>query len=207
MVFAAIIVAVGSLSAVQSNLPASAPACQEWHDCQRLAWEAYTSGEYERFHDLAWRAVQTGPSRDPTLMYLLARAQSLSGRPHDALVMLGRLTEVGFATDAATDDDFRAVRQLRQWAELDAAMTPAAGPASVPPPAAAPASVPPPAARSATVPPPAVTQPPSVLPPVAPAARHAEEELRIPGTIVGSAGLAYDRVSSRFVVVDAGCGS
>src|SRR5712664_2786846 len=68
--------------------------CAEWHDCRRLALAAAERGEYERFHDLAWRAAQTGPPKDPALMYLLARAQSLSGRPHDALIMLQRLAEM-----------------------------------------------------------------------------------------------------------------
>ena len=43
---------------------------------------------------------------------MLARAQSLSGRPHDALVMLQRLAAMGVVTDAATNDDFSGVRAL-----------------------------------------------------------------------------------------------
>src|SRR5215467_3329108 len=93
---------------------APAPACQEWHECQRLALEAYERREYELFHDLAWRTIQTGPARNADVMLMLARAQSLSGRPHDALVMLGRLAQMGIVTSAARDDDFRAVRQLGQ---------------------------------------------------------------------------------------------
>ena len=53
-------------------------------------------------------------------MLMLARAQSLSGRPHDALVMLQRLAAMGVATDAATNDDFRFVRALPAWAEFEA---------------------------------------------------------------------------------------
>src|SRR5262245_56253638 len=108
-----------------------APACQEWHECQRLALGAYARGDYEQFHDLAWRTLQTGPARNPELMYLLARAQSLSGRPHDALIMLSRLADMGFIGDAATDDDFRAVRQLRQWVELAATITAATPPPKI----------------------------------------------------------------------------
>ena len=81
--------------------------CREWHECRRLALEAAERRDYETFHDLAWRAVQTGPAKDPALMYLLARAQSLSGRPHDALIMLQRLAEMGVASDADTSDDFQ----------------------------------------------------------------------------------------------------
>ncbi|HWW83149.1 MAG TPA: hypothetical protein VNZ26_06080 [Vicinamibacterales bacterium] len=94
--------------------------CKDWHECWQLALEARDRKEFERFHDLAWRAVQTGPAKNPDLMYLLARAQSLSGRPHDALVMLGRLADMGFSTEVATDDDFRSVRNLPAWTELEA---------------------------------------------------------------------------------------
>jgi hypothetical protein len=181
MVFVQIVVTSVSLWTAQ-NAPV-APPCREWHECQRLALEAYAQGDYERFHDLAWRTVQTGPARDPDLMYLLARAQSVSGRPHDALVMLGRLAEVGFVTAAATDNDFRAVRQLRQWPEFEATMTAAARPANLSPSA--------------------VTRSPDVSPPAVAVARRVEEALRIRGPVLGSAGLAYDRVSSRFVVADA----
>src|SRR6266545_40319 len=96
--------------------------CREWHECRQMAVEAAAAGEYERFHDLAWRAIQTGPRNDSALMYLLARAQSLSGRPGDALVMLQRLAAMGVATDAATNDDFRRVRNLPGWAEFATGM-------------------------------------------------------------------------------------
>ncbi len=46
-----------------------------------------------RFTISAWRAIQKGPKNDPALMLMLARAQSLSGRPGDALVMLERLAD------------------------------------------------------------------------------------------------------------------
>jgi hypothetical protein len=92
--------------------------CREWHECRQMALDAAAAGEYERFHDLAWRAIQTGPKNDSSLMYLLARAQSLSGRPGDALVMLQRLAAMGVTTDASTNDDFRRVRNLPGWAEL-----------------------------------------------------------------------------------------
>jgi hypothetical protein len=154
-----------------------------------LALEAYARADYEVFHDLAWRTVQTGPARNAELMYLLARAQSVSGRPHDALVMLGRLAEQGFISDAATNDDFRAVRQLRQWPELEAVITAAA--------------------RSATPSTPSTPSAPAVAAPAASAPavavpRRIEDTLRATGVVFGPAGLAYDRVSSRFVVADAG---
>src|SRR5258708_1863999 len=80
--------------------------CTEWHDCRRLALAAADRGDYETFHDLAWRAVQTGPPKDPALMFLLARAQALSGRPHDALIMLQRFAEMGVPSDVSASDEF-----------------------------------------------------------------------------------------------------
>lgn len=93
--------------------------CRAWEECRRLALDAAGRQDFEAFHDLAWRAVQTGPKNDPALMALLARAQSLSGRPGDALVMLQRLAQMGVQTDVATNEDFRRVRALPAWAELE----------------------------------------------------------------------------------------
>ena len=89
--------------------------CRAWQECRQLALDAAARQDFETFHDLAWRAVQTGPKNDSALMYLLARAQSLSGRPGDALVMLQRLAQMGVQTDAATNEDFRRVRALPAW--------------------------------------------------------------------------------------------
>ena len=50
---------------------------------------------------------------DPQLILLLARAQSLSGRPLDALVLLARLEVAGIPTDAARNKDFERVRGCR----------------------------------------------------------------------------------------------
>ena len=66
-------------------------------------------------------------------MYLLARAQALSGRPHDALIMLQRLAEMGVASDAATNDDFVRTRQLPGWPDLLARIEGLSHPASRPP--------------------------------------------------------------------------
>ena len=90
--------------------------CAPWQTCRELALAAAERGEFETFHTIAWRAVQTGPRNDPELMYLLARAQSLSGRPNDALVMLRRLADRGIARlEAETLEDFRRVRNLPDW--------------------------------------------------------------------------------------------
>ena len=63
--------------------------------------------------------MQKGPRNDPELMTLLARAQSLSGRPGDALVMLRRLAQLGASVDLG-NDDFERVRALPAWPELAA---------------------------------------------------------------------------------------
>src|SRR5262249_17443557 len=110
-----------TLALLVPQAPAAQRAdCREWRECRALALEAYANGEYERFHDFAWKAVQTGPPRNADLMYLVARAQSVTGRAHDAFVILGRLAEMGVARDAAANDDFRPVRDLRDWPALEA---------------------------------------------------------------------------------------
>src|SRR5262245_45815566 len=123
------------------------PACTDWRECRQQALAAADRGEYEAFHDLAWRAVQTGPPRDPALVLLLARAQSLRGRPHDARVMLQRPAEMGVGTDAATSDDFTRTRELPGWAELQARLERVGAPGAAAP--ASLASTSPPAATRA----------------------------------------------------------
>jgi hypothetical protein len=178
------LIAVGPTPQGQSS-SSRASDCREWRQCQQMALEARERGEYERFHDLAWRTVQTGPARDPTLMYLLSRAQSLSGRPHDALVMLNRLADMGVPTDAATNDDFRAVRTLPDWPKVEARLTPGAAPSS-PVPARAPT-----AAANST---------PGTAP-NSPGLSKTEDALSLSAALE-PAGLAYDGVSGRFVVGD-----
>ena len=100
-----------------------AAPCADAADCRARAEAAALAGDFEVFHDLAWRAFQKGKPNDPEAMALLARAQALSGRLGDALVMLGRLTDLGRATDAATKDDFKFVRVLPGWPALEARLT------------------------------------------------------------------------------------
>jgi hypothetical protein len=151
--------------------------CGEWRACRQLALAAAERGEYENFHDLAWRAVQTGPPKDPSLMYLLARAQALSGRPHDALVMLRRLAEMGVAPDATTEDFSRA-RQLRDWPEVEARIAAVAASGSL---ASAASS----AARVSVI----------NLAPAPRAVRFSTKQFAV-------SGLAYDATSRRFVLGD-----
>jgi hypothetical protein len=120
-----------------ATLQSEGAACTEWTVCRDLAVEAAGRQDYETFHDLAWRTVQTGPKRHPDLMFLLARAQSLSGRPLDALVMLRRLADMkAVPRDALTSDDFRRVRALPGWPELESIIK------GMPPPPVAEASPP-----------------------------------------------------------------
>lgn len=107
------------------------PDCRTWQECRQLAVDAASRQDFETFHDLAWRAVQLGPKNDPALMFLLARAQSLSGRPNDAIVILDRLAGMAFPVDAATNDDFRRVRALPRWPELEAKLSAPAGAVSL----------------------------------------------------------------------------
>ena len=151
----------------QTTVPATPLPCREWRDCQQQALQAAAAREYERFHDLAWRAVQTGPPRQPDLMWLLARAQALSGRPHDALVMIQRLAELGVVVDPS-GDEFQRTRDLSDWAVVEALLTrrPATDPRAAPAP---PIATPTPAAPSRLPPTPTVTAKPAVAPAPAPA--------------------------------------
>ena len=178
------------------------PDCGDWRECQQRALDAASQGDYETFHDLAWRAVQKGPPQDTALMYILARAQSLSGRPHDALVMLVRLADRGVETDAAVSDAFAAVRRLPQWPEFQARLRGAppfgtSGAGDVVTTAATPAiaSQAGPRASTSPVSPPAVT--------TAAGTRLIEDALRVPALAMTPIALAHDRASGRFVFGDA----
>jgi hypothetical protein len=110
-----------------------AESCSAWADCQALALEAESRGDFETFHDLAWRTMQTRAAQDPDVMLMLARAQSRSGRPHDALVMLRRITELGVPpAEALTSDAFARVRALRDWPQVQAFIAGTAAPPGAP---------------------------------------------------------------------------
>ena len=188
-------------------------SCDTLADCRQQAQAAGAAGDYETFHDLAWRTVQKGRPNDPELMYMLARAQSLSGRPGDALVMLGRLVDMGVAVDATTDD-FRRVRALKGWPDLEAKIAGRAAPVAATPvtpatPAvdktatsASSARVAPPAAAPKT--PDAAPNPPDTSPDSSP--DSSEEALTFELPPFDAVGLAYDAVSRRFIVGDRAAG-
>ena len=173
--------------------------CADVGACRQAAVEAAGRGDFETFHDMAWRAAQKGRPNDPELMYLLARAQSLSGRPGDALVMLRRLAQMGVRTDARDNADFERVRRLPGWPELEALLE---GSSSTAPlrsaPSAPPASAKAPAGPKAKS---AAAATPSYS--AAPAGRRGTENaMRLTTTTMNPVGLAYDSASRRFVVGD-----
>jgi len=231
--FAAALLLIATTSPVAlASQAARAAACREWQQCRQLALEAADRGDYETFHDLAWRAVQTGKRNDPALMYLLARAQALSGRPHDALVMLERLADMGVASDAATNEDFRRTRELPGWPGLAArverlnrpdaspavstagrAVTPSTEPVrpdrvTAPAPVPAPAPPAPPAAHAAAPTAGSGTakngSDPAASVPVSPKTDTAQLAGRFSTPPFQLAGFAYDIVSSRFLFGDRG---
>ena len=207
------------LSAVSGQDAPSKPVCRAWQECRQLADDAAARQDFESFHDLAWRAVQVGPKNDPALMYLLARAQSLSGRPTDAIVMLERLTGMGVPiADAVTSDDFRRVRALPRWPDLAGKLSPPengdthlnakslipetpknkdALAVTKEPPAAAP-KVEVSSAKAAPLPKVDASSSKAASTPVS----SALESLRFAVPQFTPAGLAYDAVSRRFVVGD-----
>jgi hypothetical protein len=214
---------VAASSAAQDR---AAAECGDWQDCRQRTTEALTRGEYETAHDLAWRAMQKGPKNNPELMFLLARTQSLSGRPNDALVMLERVVASGatgsaVAAGAVADEDFRRVRERPAWPTLEAKLTGAAAAAPDASPAAAAPAAPatpapttkpttradakPPAPPAAAATPPAATATPPAAPtttPAAPLPGVVEEAARFVTSRFAAGGLAYDAVSGRFVFGD-----
>jgi hypothetical protein len=103
--------------------PQQLPSCSDVEVCRAEALIAHAKKDYEAFHDLAWAAYNKGRKNDPELMLLVARAQSLSGRPGDALVMLERIAALGGSTDALTSEDFVKVRALARWGEVEERLT------------------------------------------------------------------------------------
>jgi hypothetical protein len=199
---------------VPQNGAPSAQDCRDWQACRTLALAAADRHEYEAFHDLAWRTMQLGPKNDPGLMLMLARAQCLSGRPADALVMLQRVIAAGKASDIADalkGNDFERVRALPGWAELEAKLTGVRTPTPTPePPRAAkpvpepkPAPPPPPDPKPTSAVPPAPESSPTPEPKVAkkePSTTRAP--LTFPSSGLTAVGLAYDGVSGRFLIGD-----
>ncbi len=165
--------------------------------CRAAALDAQARRDYEAFHDLAWLAYRKGRQNDPELMLLLARAQSLSGRPGDAFVMLQRIAALGVTTDAAASEDFARVRALPRWQQLTESSSLEVAPA-------APAAKPPTPVLSGSAP---STLAPSTLAPSTPAlsTKHRAPSTGSPlsfTTLLTPTSLAYDAVSKRYLIAD-----
>lgn len=166
----------------------AASACESVEVCRAQALIAHAKGDFEAFHDYAWAASRKGKPNDPELMLLIARAQSLSGRPGDALVMLERVARVGkLPSDLATDPEFERVRALPRWKEVaDSLLAAATGaPAIAPdtrPPAAAPepGKAAKPEATKGAAPKPVTTTSPVEKPESPPPAKPERPSKRIP---------------------------
>jgi hypothetical protein len=213
-----------------------APDCATEEACHAQALIAEASGDFERFHDLAWLAVQKSKPNNPELMAMLARAMALSGRPGDAIVMLSRLADMKIKVDVS-GDDFRVVRTLKDWpdvqARLDAIATPvvtdaAAAKAPTSPAGASPAARAPDSTLRTSGPPPRATEPekpktaepatpeskspeagtlePKTLEPRPPETPAPESVLSFSAPAARVSGLAHDAVSRRFVVSERGAG-
>ena len=201
--FSRLNIAIILLSSMLLGHEQQSATCADAAACRQAALDAASRQDYETFHDFAWRALQKGQPNDPDAMLLVARAQSLSGRPADALVMLRRLAERGVAVDALTSDDFRRVRGLPGWPDVEAAIDAAASARKSKPSTtgatANPAVAKPDKPAAATK----VESPrtdPRVDPPGIPSA--GESTVRLAETALQPVGLAYDGVSRRFVVAD-----
>ena len=173
-------------------------SCADVSTCRAAALEAQARQEFEAFHDLAWLAYRKGRPDDAELMLLLARAQSLSGRPTDALVMLERVMARGIATDAATSEDFARVRALPRWREISGedASNPTASARALPDKPSPDARVPTPEPRA-----PSPEPRPSSPEPRAPTRRAAGTPLSFT-TLLKPSALAYDAVSGRYLIAD-----
>ncbi len=156
-------------------LSQSPPPCSDAASCRTAAIEAQGRKDYEAFHDLAWLAYRKGKQDDPELMLLLARAQSLSGRPGDAIVMLERLAARGIATDVETSEDFETVRSHPRWKKAPDSEAPKA-----------PVSEAPKAPKSEAAKAPSPKKP---------------ETLSFT-TLLSPSALAYDAVSKRYLIAD-----
>ena len=172
--------------------------CQDVASCKSAALEAYAQKDFERFHDLAWVAHRKAGKDDPELLILLARAQSLSGRPLDALVMLERRAKFGAGpSELATDPDFERVRDLAGWDDIRQKLSiGVAGPGLSNSPST-PKTASPPAPRPE---PPPVAKPEPPAPKPAPA-RPAGAPLSFT-TLLSPTALAYDGVSKRYLIAD-----
>jgi hypothetical protein len=199
LVLAALLVLGPTASATEQGT-----ACSGVAECRNQTEAAIAQGEHERAHDLAWRTVQQGPRNDRALMFLLARAQALSGRPDDALVMIRRIAETGTSVDVSAAE-FMIMRELPGWPAVEAVMAGAVTATAAPrTPVAvavpAPASKAPEASASARTESGELRRDKPSAPPVVPAV--VEDAGKFTSTEFVPGGLVCDAVSKRFVLGD-----
>ena len=84
-----------ALLALSLRAPDPRRAVRTSADCRAQAQAAAARGDYEIFHDLAWRAVQKGPRNDPDLMYLLARARRSAADTETPWSCSGGIADLG----------------------------------------------------------------------------------------------------------------
>ena len=190
------------LVSFSSSTQPAAQDCATEDACRAQALIAEAAGDFEHFHDLAWRAVQKGKPNTPELMVMLARAMALSGRPGDAIVMLSRLADLGVKVDAS-GDEFRVVRTLKEWPDVEARLAALSTPVVTD--AAPPSGKPVPPARETPANESKTPAPKPTAHAPTPAPDHVEpsaSELSFNAPVGSTSGLAYDGVSRRFVVSD-----
>ena len=198
-----------ALAAAPASARQAAPAsCAGLAECRAQTEAAIAQADYERAHDLAWRAVAQGPRNDRALMFLLARTQALSGRPGDALVMVRRIAETGAAVDVSADE-FLHMRELPGWPAVEAVIAGKSTPAVAPPVPAEPPPAEPVATASARAEATAPKAPAPAPAPMAPAGAGAavapvvvDAAGRFTSREFAPGGLACDAVSKRFVFGD-----
>ena len=84
------------------------------------AVDAATRQDFESFHDLAWRAVQTrAEERSRADVSARAGAEPERAAGRRARDAASGLRAMGVPVDAATNEDFRRVRALPGWTETE----------------------------------------------------------------------------------------
>ncbi len=186
--------------------------CADAAACRALALEAQQRGDYETFHDLAWAAYRKGRANDPELMLLVARAQSVSGRPGDALVMLLRVGPSAASPEIAADPDFARVRALPRWEEVRQTLN--IPPTGAEPAPSASASAPPAKnpAPSSNEPAPSSKEPAPSSKVPAPSAKNPAPSSSVSApstsaplsftTVLTPSAVVHDAVSKRFIIAD-----
>ncbi len=74
----------------------------------KLGQEAYQAGKYDVFLTEMRRAFAARPDH-PRIIYNLASALALNGKPDEAILMLERLGAMGLSMPAEKDDDFKSL--------------------------------------------------------------------------------------------------